>query len=543
MVQEIQTSGFSLAKRDKLKGDDFYDLQSIKELTVAVVCDGVGSAEEGAEAAKRTTNHLINNFKNRPKNWSIEKSMKSFINSINTILYRESMNNYERAELVTTLAIVVIEGNRLYGANIGDSRVYLSRNGSLTQLSYDHSMIEPGYEGVLTEAIGIKDEVEPYYFENIVQKGDRILLCSDGLYTVLSEDTILKKLNSGAYGLVKKASALMNEDLPDDTTAVVLEIKEISDFVELKQQKLEIPSSLKEGDSIDGFRLQKALIQNKRTWLVTKEKTQYVAKFAPLEAVDDESVSDLYVKEVWNAKRLKLNAMPKVMVPKDRSARYYLMEYLGDTSLDSYIQQRQMGIDDAIALAETLLKFSQSLLKHDLVHGDIKPENILICSHDHFKEFKIVDFGSITEIFSIHSRAGTPSFLAPERFNAECINESTEIFSIGVTLYKALTQHYPYGEIEPFANPLFKDAKKPSAYNKNIPAWLESVILRSIAIEPERRYTHYSEMLYELRTPQNVKPYFRTNSSLIERSPLLFYRTAFTIMFLINIVLVVLLLK
>ncbi|MBU4025511.1 protein phosphatase 2C domain-containing protein, partial [bacterium] len=154
----IKFSAFSLAKRKELVGDDFYDAKTIGGVTIAIVCDGVGSAEEGAEAAKRTTNYLMNNFKNRPKSWSIEKSIKSFIQSINAILYEESQINYERSELVTTLTLVVLEGNRLYGANVGDSRVYLQRNNEIHQLSSDHSMDEAGYENVLTQAIGIAPE-------------------------------------------------------------------------------------------------------------------------------------------------------------------------------------------------------------------------------------------------------------------------------------------------------------------------------------------------------------------------------------------------
>jgi serine/threonine protein kinase len=156
-------------------------------------------------------------------------------------------------------------------------------------------------------------------------------------------------------------------------------------------------------------------------------------------------------------------------------------------------------------------------------------------------DFKIIDFGSITEIFSTDTQAGTPSFLAPERFQNEAINESTEIFAIGVTLYLSLTKKYPYGEVEPFQNPTFKEAKKPSVYNKNIPDWLDSVILRSIAIDKERRYEHYSEMDFELKYPQKVKPFFAKNLSIMERSPLMFYRTGFTIMTLITMVLLLLL--
>ena len=542
---EIKSSGFSLAKGKELTGDDFYDIQNMGNITIAIVCDGVGSADAGAEAAKRVTNYLMNNFKIRPKTWSIEKSIKSFIESINSILYKESQINYERSELVTTLAMVVIEGNRLYGANVGDSRVYLYRDKKLNQLSNDHAMEEEGYENVLTQAMGISEEVEPYYFENIVEKNDKILLCSDGLYNVLDEETIKENIANGARALVKKASKLTEDNLPDDTTAVVLEILQANEREILKQQNLKIPQTLKEGDIIDGYLLEKALIQNQRTWLVSKKTKQYVMKFAPLEAIDDPEILDKFVKEAWNAKRLKADFFPKAVIPKTRTHRYYVMQLFKGEDLNHYLQSHtHITIDDAVELAATLLKMSQFLLKYDLVHGDIKPDNIMIAKIDEdTTEYKIIDFGSITEIFSDESRAGTPSFLAPERFLGEAISESSELFSIGVTLYLSLTGKYPYGEIEPFQTPTFKEAKKPSSYNSNIPDWLDSVIMRSIALDKSQRYEHYSEMMYELTHPQKVKPYFIKDAPLIEKSPHIFYKRAFMLMTFINAVLIYLLLK
>jgi len=540
----IKFSGFSLAKRKELTGDDFYDVKTIGDLTVAIVCDGVGSATEGAQAAKRTTAHLMNNFKIRPKSWSIEKSILTFINSINAILYKESQINYESSELVTTLTIVVIQGNRLYGANVGDSRVYLLRDKKLNQLSHDHAMDEEGFENVLTQAIGISPEVEPYYFENMVQKDDKILLCSDGLYNVLDEKTLTEKIPYGATALVKKASKVEDDNLPDDTTAVVVEILKADEYATLRRQKLTIPESLKKGDIIDGYELTKPLIENERTWLVHKKTKDYVLKFAPVEAIEDTTALDLFVKEAWNAKRLKADFFPKAVIPKTRTARYYVMQLFKGEDLDHYLAHKHLTIDDSVELASTLLRMAQYLLKFDLVHGDIKPQNIMIAKDDEENlEFKIIDFGSITEIFSTDSKAGTPSFLSPERFIGESISESSEIFSVGITLYLALTGKYPYGEIEPFQNPTFKEAKPPSFYNKNIPNWLESVILRAIAIDKNQRYEHYSEMQYELTHPEKVKPYFIKNAPLIEKSPEIFYKRAFTLMTLINFALVYLLLK
>ena len=181
--QNIDTSGFTLAKGTQLTGDDFFEIKVMDNITVAVVCDGVGSAMQGAEAAKRVSHFLVHSLKNRPKSWSMEKSIKHFIENINRVLFLESMEDYEREELVTTLTLVVIEGDRLFGANVGDSRIYLSRNGQFAQLSSDHSVDEKGMEGVLESAMGLEEEVEPYYFENNLQAKDQILLCSDGLYT------------------------------------------------------------------------------------------------------------------------------------------------------------------------------------------------------------------------------------------------------------------------------------------------------------------------------------------------------------------------
>jgi len=168
----------------------------------------------------------------------MEKSIKHFIENINRVLYLESMAEYEREELVTTLTLVVIEGDRLYGANVGDSRIYLQRNEALIQLSNDHSMDEEGMENVLMSAMGLEESVDPYYFENNLLSGDQILLCSDGLYNELTEEELNSGMKMGASFLVKKASKIHDDNLPDDTTAVVLKIKELDPRLKLKQSDL-----------------------------------------------------------------------------------------------------------------------------------------------------------------------------------------------------------------------------------------------------------------------------------------------------------------
>ncbi|HHB93563.1 MAG TPA: bifunctional protein-serine/threonine kinase/phosphatase [Campylobacterales bacterium] len=525
----IKTTSFSLAKGKQLTGDDYALVKSFDNLTVAVVCDGVGSATEGANAAKRTATQLVNNFKTKPNSWSIQKSIESFIISINSVLYQESILNYERPELVTTLTIVVIQGDRLYGANVGDSRVYLYRNQELTQLSQDHSMDEKGYENVLTQAIGMQESVAPYYFENRIQKSDYILLCSDGLYNDLEHQKISEHISLGAYSLVKTTSKLHNDNLMDDTTAITLEIIDIPLIETLKKQNLTISEKYSRGDIIDGYRLMKPLIQNNLTWLCEKKGMQYVIKFASYEALSDEVALDFYVTESWNATRLKAGFFPKAVIPKKRTHRYYIMEHLKGVNLKTSIKKRLLTTEDAIAMTKTILKAVQYLTRYDLVHGDIKPENIMMLDRKGKHHFKVIDFGSIVQLYATHSRAGTPSYLAPERFAGTAISESTEIFAIGVTLYEALTGRYPYGEIEPFQTPSFKLATFPSQYNKNIPHWLDSIIMRSIALKVEERYANYSEMLYEIDNPKKVIPFYDTSKPLMQRDPLKFFKIGFYI--------------
>lgn len=535
--QSIKTSGLTLAKGKQLKGDDYYEIKVLDAITIAVVCDGVGSALMGAEAAKRTCHFLVNSLKNRPKTWTLEKSIKHFIENINHLLYKESMADYEREELVTTLTLVVIEGTRLYGANVGDSRIYLQRDNNLTQLSDDHAMDEKGMENVLTSAIGLEESVDPFYFENNLQAKDRILLCSDGLYNELSAVELQESMHMNASFIVKKASKKVDDNLPDDTTAVLLEIKELDQRQKYKQSNLLVKEVYKKGDKIDGYLLKKSLIANNRTWICEKRGQEYVIKFAPYEVVEDERILDFFVKEVWMAKRLKAGFFPKVAVPTNRTHRYYIMTLIKGVTLKEYTDKKPLSVDLSVELSIFLLKMSQYLIKQDMVHGDIKPENIMVYTSKNDKiSFKMVDFGSITEAYSDVTRAGTPSYLAPERFKQAPVSEQTEVYAIGVTLYEAMTQKFPFGEIEPFQTPSFeKNVKEPSKINAVIPTWLDSVLLRALESNTEKRYNNYSEMQYEISNPDKVKPYFYESTSFIKRNETMVYRVGFISMFILNL--------
>ncbi len=527
---KIHTTQFILPKAQDIKGDDACEYEIIdNELLIAVLCDGVGSAARGGAAARQSVKFFIEQFKTRPKNWTIEQTLITFTKHINRLLFKESMTQYEQIELLTTLSVAVIEGDQLYTLNLGDSHIYLQSDNKLELLSVDHVMDEENMSHVLTQACGLSENVEPEVRVISIKKGDRLILCSDGVYNITDDTYLNEQISKGlsAKLIIKSLTKEHKDNERDDASMQIFTIEELSQICALKNLNLPIPESPKKGDMIDGYKLVEPMMQHQRIWKVRKKDTTLVMKF-PMSA-DSEQALDEFVREAWYAKQIHHRSFGNAWVPEKRTSRYYLMELIEGNNLEKFLSGKRLSIDNAIALAKFLHKAEAHLLHLGLVHGDIKPENIIVYreADSAGTAFKMVDFGSIVEIFSTDTRAGTPTYLAPERFNEGNINESTEIFSIGVTLYWALTGKYPYGEIEPFQTPSFKQPRAPSHYNKNIPKWFDSILLRAIAINPKERYSHYSEFFYELKSPENVKAFFRKDAPLLERNPLLFYKTAF----------------
>ncbi len=529
----VLSTSFGLAHSAGATSHDSFAVKAWEESVIAVLADGTGSSAAAREAAERAVQSLVNNYPTRPRGWTPKKALTELTQRINRALHQDSLSRFGEPELVTTLSVAVIEGDKLYGLNVGDTRVYLSRAGALTRLSCDHVGGTDGYQHVLERAIGLAPEVEPHWFEAELKDGDVAFLCSDGVYNVLDESCLASKLSarSVARSIVSEAKEHVTPETSDDLSAIVLDIKSTGRLRAEKALSLEIPGRLHKGECIDGFTLVRHFQNNDRVWLATREGQRFTLKFAPVEARENEEVANLFIKEIWNATRLQdARFFPRAFVPEGATRRYYAMEFMEAPSLKMLLRSRRLSADETVALGKFLLAATQYLLGFDLVHGDLKPENILVVSEFDSVSFKLIDFGSVTDVFSLNSRAGTASYLAPERFHGTPISERTEIFSLGVTLFEALTRAFPFGEVERFQTPRFHSAKRPTALNPNLPPWLEAVLLRALSPHPERRYQNYSEMLFDLEHPEQVSPFYSEDVPLLERDPLRFYKTGFFIL-------------
>jgi serine/threonine protein phosphatase PrpC len=545
---KVQFTSHGAPRRSDAPSEDATRVHHTDGRVIAVLADGLGSSKAGGPAARRAVDMLVDYYLARPQAWSPRRALGEFAAQINRVFHLESQLLYDAPEMLCTLSAVALENGRLYGFNVGDSPVYVWRQGSLRLLSQSHALTQPEMSHVLTRAIGLEASVEPAFFECDLEDGDLVLLCSDGVSTTLPAESLsaLMSRRAAARTLVAAAVEIAAEhpELSDDTSAIVLEIEQRGWSGTEAPRPLEIIPALHAGDRVDNYELIRALQSGERVWLARREDgAHHVLKFPPLEAQGDEVRADAFIRELWRATRIDSPDFARALTSNEGALRYYAMEFIDAPTLRERLKKHPLRAEDAAELGRFLLRAAQFLVSRDLVHGDLKPDNILVLE-DTPPRFQLIDFGSTAEVFSVTSRAGTPSYLAPERFHGAALSERTEIFSIGVTLYEALTRFYPYGEVERFQTPRFDHPpKRPSRLNPAVPPWMEAIILRAIAPESDHRYQHFSEMAYDLDHPETVTAYTSRDASLLEQNPLGFYKCLSLLLFVTSLVLAFLLLQ
>ena len=507
---------------------------------LATLADGAGTHPAAREAAEKAVSMIATHYRSHPLGWTPGKALRETTRLINRTLWNESNARFGRPEMVCTLAVALYDEGFLTYLGIGDSRVYHLRGGTITQLTSDH--IDPDSPLKLTQALGAGEILKPVTFKINLEESDVLFLCSDGIHHHLSDDEIRRSLieATSARHIAKQARDISPAESRDDCAAIRIDIESLGWTERREDHQLPVPDSLASGQKYDGWTLLRSFGANDRCWLAEREGCRQVMKFAPREANVQPAIKQAFLKETWNAIRFSEETpFVKAWENPARTSLHYIMEFVDAPGLETLLKQRRLQVDEAVQLGDFLIGACARLLRHDLVHGDIKPENILIGSAYDSVFFKLIDLGSSCEVFSHTSRAGTASYLAPERFSNAPISERTEIFSVGVTLYQALTGQMPFGTIERFQTPVFRDPKIPSVHNPLIPPWLDAIILRACSIHPERRYQHFSELSFDLSHPQNVRPWHAEHVSLIERHPVLFWKFAAIVFALISIALAI----
>lgn len=210
-----------------------------------IVADGMGGHKAGEYASRYTIERIVASvLRNSGKEPVI--ILRDAIVKANELLIRESREDETKRGMGTTIVIATIYENHMYVANVGDSRLYVISE-EITQITRDHSYVEEMVrrgtvdkekarlhpdKNIITRAIGAADTVNPDFFEVDLQSVDSILLCTDGLTNMVSDEEI-KKIVTRALSVQEQAETLIqraNQNGGRDNITVVI-VKPFSDEV------------------------------------------------------------------------------------------------------------------------------------------------------------------------------------------------------------------------------------------------------------------------------------------------------------------------
>lgn len=189
---------------------------------------------------------------------------------------------------------------------------------------------------------------------------------------------------------------------------------------------------------------------------------------------------------------------------EENGTYFIVMEYIeGDTLKYLVSKKGALEVPFAIDITKQVARALSFAHKNDVVHRDIKPQNIII-THDGM--VKVMDFGiarakssSLTDTGTV---MGSVHYLSPEQAQGLPATEVSDIYSLGVIMYEMLTGNIPF-EGDSAVSVALKHANetpaKPSAFNPSIPAELEAIILKAIAKDPFDRYQSADELIADLK--------------------------------------------
>lgn len=179
-------------KRSRNQDSIYLGANSIynKQAILGIVCDGVGSLNHSEEAGITAIQMLKEWFAGTlEQNVSIDgmigRSFTEEVMQINNKVYQDSQNS--GYSVATTFSSLLIVNDKYHLVHLGDSRIYCYRDGVMYLLTPDH-LSEPQrlsdgtIKPILTQSLGYQENIQPYYTEGMMQKGDVFVLCSDGLY-------------------------------------------------------------------------------------------------------------------------------------------------------------------------------------------------------------------------------------------------------------------------------------------------------------------------------------------------------------------------
>lgn len=225
--------------------DTYQTAQLDRNTLLCVVCDGMGGAKSGNIASTLAVEVFVEEIKRTFKSGmepeKIDQMLRGAVKLANFTVYDQAQQFEEFTGMGTTMVAVLIHGREATIVNVGDSRAYLVDRNGIRQLTCDHSLVQmmvqrgelkpelartyPG-KNFITRAIGTEPVVECDLFHCKLERGDCLLLCSDGLTNMMDDQEILFEVVHGVkkeYCCQRLLDIAKNRGAPDNVTSVLVQ--------------------------------------------------------------------------------------------------------------------------------------------------------------------------------------------------------------------------------------------------------------------------------------------------------------------------------
>jgi serine/threonine protein kinase len=236
-----------------------------------------------------------------------------------------------------------------------------------------------------------------------------------------------------------------------------------------------------------------------------------------------------FVREAWVGARVASPWLGHVieLPPGRQTCLYTVMPlYHGELLETRLARSPALGLEEGRQIAIKLARAAAALHRVGIVHRDIKPDNVILEAEG---SLKLIDFG-VVRVSGLEDSPpadipGTPAYMAPEMFGGESGNEATDIYALGVTMFRAFTGEFPYGNADATSPPRRIRPTPLSALRPDLPAWLQAALARAVAVDPGERFRDMIEFAVEMEAgPARAPPAESQPRTLYERHPLQFWQ-------------------
>ncbi len=532
-AEQLQTRmGFVSATGKRAANEDFVmarmgdaQFRAVND-TLAVIADGVGGAPGGREAAETTARGFVDAYYSMPGTLGVNRAAARALAAMNRWVHAQGRQDPRLHNMATTFTALMLRGRQAHIVHVGDTRVYRLREHRLQRLTEDHAHHHPDLQHVLLRAVGLEANVRADYATHGLKFHDRFLLCSDGLHGVLVDariQAILDERASPQEAAEQLVAAALHAGSQDNVSALVVDVVGLpaADQAHLETVVAALPilDLPKLGDNVDGFHLLEMISDGRYSRLFraedTLEQREVALKFPHPRVAAETLYRRAFVREAWVASQVRSPYVGDIieLSPARQTRLYSVMPYYRGRTLESrLVSPPPVSLEEGVAIGITLAKAVYALNRVRIIHRDIKPDNILLEPEPsrYVKDeavsgwsLKLLDLG-VARLPGIQDAVdedvpGTPSYMAPELFEGQAGDERSDVYALGVTLYRMFSGgQYPYGEVEPFSRPRFHKRQSLTRHRPDLPAWLDAAIARATVADSGERYGDAMELAFEL---------------------------------------------